>query len=72
MLVIPASSATGYSGARAGKAAYAAWLTLTAMAHNLLCAASRLTTAHYATARAATLRRCSLWAAGDSNPEPMD
>ncbi len=72
MLVIPASSATGYSGARAGTAAYAAWPTLTAMAHNLLCAAGRLTTAHHAIARAATCAATRLWAAGDSNPEPMD
>lgn len=38
-------------------AANAAWLTLTAMAHNLLRAAGCLTGPRYATARAATLRR---------------
>jgi hypothetical protein len=38
-------------------AANAAWLTLTAMAHNLLRAAGSLTGPRYSTARAATIRR---------------
>jgi hypothetical protein len=38
-------------------AANAAWLTLAAMAHNLIRAAGRLTSDRYAAARAATIRR---------------